>query len=292
MSRLGGLWRRMPWTAGLFALGAAAISGLPPLNGFVSEWLVYLGLFDAVTGRGPAAGAAMLAVVMLGMAGALALASFVKAGAMIFLGAPRTQIALHAHECGWGMRGPMLGLAGGCVAIGLAPMLFWPAVARAVGVWHPAWASAQVPAPLFTLGWVQVALAGLATTAAVWLWRRAHRNGLKRSLTWDCAYAAPTARMQYSGGSFAGIAAGWFAWIPRPVRRQQRPRGPMPERAIRQERIPETVLERVIAPLAGLILQVSTAVRRLQHGHLQTYILYLVAGLTALSGIVLLGGTR
>ena len=48
MSRLGGLWRTMPWTAGLFALGAVAVSGLPPLNGFVSEWLVYLGLFDAV----------------------------------------------------------------------------------------------------------------------------------------------------------------------------------------------------------------------------------------------------
>ena len=51
MSRLGGLWRAMPWTAGLFALGAIAVSGLPPLNGFVSEWLVYLGLFDAVTGK-------------------------------------------------------------------------------------------------------------------------------------------------------------------------------------------------------------------------------------------------
>src|SRR5206468_2975029 len=55
MSQLGGLWRAMPWTAGLFALGAAAISGLPPLNGFVSEWLVYLGLLDATISRGPAA---------------------------------------------------------------------------------------------------------------------------------------------------------------------------------------------------------------------------------------------
>jgi hydrogenase-4 component B len=91
MSRLGGLWRTMPWTAGLFAFGAAALSGLPPLNGFVSEWLVYLGLFDAITSRGPAAWAAMPAAVMLATAGALALASFVKAGAIVFLGAARTQ---------------------------------------------------------------------------------------------------------------------------------------------------------------------------------------------------------
>ena len=98
MSRLGGLWRAMPWTAGCFTLGAVAIAGLPPLNGFVSEWLVYLGLFDAVTERGPAAGAAMLAAIILGMAGALALASFVKAGSMIFLGAPRTKAAKLARE--------------------------------------------------------------------------------------------------------------------------------------------------------------------------------------------------
>jgi hydrogenase-4 component B len=290
MSRLGGLWRLMPWTAGLFALGAMAVSGLPPLNGFVSEWLVYLGLFDAVTGRGPPAGAAMLAVLMLGMAGALALASFVKAGAMIFLGAPRTQTALKAHESGWGMRGPMLVQAGVCVTIGLAPMVFWPAIARAAGVWHPAWALAATPAPLWTLSWVHVALAGVAVAAAVAVWQRARQNGLKRALTWDCAYVAPTARMQYTGGSFAGIAAGWFGWMLQPVRRLQRPRGAMPGRSIRQERTPETVLERVIAPVAELIMQVSTAVRRLQRGHLQTYILYLVAGLTALSGIVFLGG--
>lgn len=290
MSRLGGLWRTMPWTAGLFALGAMAVSGLPPLNGFVSEWLVYLGLFDAVTGKGPESGAAMLAALILGMAGALALASFVKAGAMIFLGAPRTGMATKAHESGWGMRGPMLVFSGLCVAIGLAPVLFWPAVSRAVGVWHPAWTAAVAPSPLFALSWAHVALAGAVIFAAVWLWSRTHRNGLSRALTWDCGYAAPAARMQYSGGSFAGIVAGWFAWILVPVKRLQRPRGLMPVRSIRQECYPETVLERAIAPLGEVIMQISTAVRQLQHGHLRSYIFYLVAGLTALSGLVFLGG--
>jgi len=290
MSRLGGLWRTMPWTTGLFALGALAVSGLPPLNGFVSEWLVYLGLFDAVTGQGPAAGAAMLAAIMLGVAGALALASFVKAGAMIFLGAARTQATSKTHEGGWGMRAPMLALAAVCVAIGLAPVLFWPAVVRAVSVWHPVWAAADTTAPLVTLGWVHVAFAVSVLVAARFLWKRARQNGLSRALTWDCGYAAPTARMQYSGGSFAGIAAGWFAWILLPVTRRLRPRGPMPEQALQQQRIPETVLERVLAPAGDVIIQISTAVRRLQHGHLQSYIFYLVAGLAALSGFVCFGG--
>jgi hydrogenase-4 component B len=289
MSRLGGLWRHMPWTAGLFALGAAAISGLPPLNGFVSEWLIYLGLFDTATSHDPSAWAAMPAALMLAMAGVLALASFMKAGAVIFLGAPRTKAAEQAHECGRLMRGPMFALAGACVAIGLAPFVFWPAVARAVGAWNPRWTAAEPPAPLFTLSMVHVALAALFLAAAVWLWRRAHVNGLRRALTWDCGYSRPTPRMQYTGGSFAGIAVGWFSWIFRPERVQHRPRGPFPERARRIERVPDTVLERVIEPAGNAVMRLATAARQLQHGRLQFYIVYLAGGVTVLAILVLMG---
>ena len=111
ISRLGGVWRAMPWTAGLFAFGAMAISALPPLNGFVSEWLVYLGLFEGAAGHAPVAVALVPAAVALGVTGALALAAFVKAAAVVFVGAARTHTIEHAHECGWWMRGPMLSLA-------------------------------------------------------------------------------------------------------------------------------------------------------------------------------------
>ena len=292
MSKLGGLWRTMPWTAGFFVLGSLAVSALPPLNGFVSEWLVYLGLFDAATSKGPAAWAAMPAAIMLAMAGALAMASFAKAGAMIFLGAPRTQVAAHAHECGMWMRGPMLALAGVCVTIGLAPILFWPLVARVVGSWCPAWITVEAPAPLLTLGAVHVGLAILVLMAAAWLWRKAHANSLRRGLTWDCGYAMPAARMQYTSASFGGIVAGWFGWVLQPERKMRRPRGPFPAEAIRLERIPETVLDRIIGPVSVAIMQVSTSVRRLQHGRLQFYILYVVAGLIALGVLVLLGGAQ
>ncbi|MBI3415679.1 MAG: NADH-quinone oxidoreductase subunit H [Verrucomicrobia bacterium] len=290
MSRLGGLWRTMPWTAGLFALGSLAVSGLPPLNGFVSEWLVYLGLFDAVTSKGPSAWAALPAAIMLAMAGAMAMASFAKASAMIFLGAPRTQAAAHAHECGMGMRAPMLMLAGVCVGIGLAPILFWPAIRRAAGSWCPGWGAEETPAPLVALGSVHVALAVLILAAAAWLWRKAHTNGLRRGMTWDCGYATPYARMQYVSASFAGIVSGWFRWILQPERKIRRPRGHFPEEALRLERVPETVLERIIGPVSAAIMRVSTTVRQLQHGRLQFYILYVVAGLIALGVLVLLGG--
>jgi len=290
MSQLGGLWRLMPWTTSLFALGAVAISGLPPLNGFVSEWLVYLGLFDATIARGPTAWAAIPAAILLGLTGALALACFVKVCGVMFLGAPRSKAALRAHECGPWMRFPMVMLGAGCVAIGLAPTVFWPAISRAVEVWQPVWSGAQAPVPLAALSKAHLALAALAVAAALGLWRKARRNGLKREVTWDCGYAAPTARMQYTAGSFASIITEWFAWILRPARHERRPEKTFPEEALFEQHTPETVLEYAVEPAGKAAMQLALAARRLQHGRVQAYLFYLLAALAALVVVILLGG--
>lgn len=290
MSRLGGLWRAMPWTTGLFAVGALAVAGLPPLNGFVSEWLVYVGLLDAAAGRGPSAWAAIPAIIMLAMAGALALASFGKAGALMFLGSPRTHAAAHAHESGPWMRGPMVTLAAMCGVLALVPGLFWPAIARAIGAWDSAWAPGAMPESLSSVGRMQVAVALLAVVATSMLLRRVRSNGLRRGLTWDCAYAAPTVHMQYSSGSFAGIVTGWFAWILRPQLEVRRPRGLFPARAFRIVRMPESMLDLVIGPVAAAIRRASGAARRLQHGKLQAYILYVIVALIGMGSVAWLAG--
>jgi len=291
MSRMGGLWRAMPWTAGLFAFGSVAISALPPLNGFVSEWLLYLGLLDAAASHASVAVVIVPATIALGVTGALALVAFVKAGAVVFLGAGRTQATAHAHECGWWMRGPMLGMAAACTFIALAPMAVWPFIQQPLKVWNPAWGGGEPP-PLGTLGCLHVALAVLVAAGVVGLWFRARANGLRRAMTWDCGYAAPTARMQYTGGSFAALVVGWFAWVLRPQRRLRWPRGPFPRRADHVERISDTVLERVIGPLGDVVMAASAWVRQRQQGHLPDYILYLVAGLAAVGVLVVFGNMR
>ncbi|HLP08505.1 MAG TPA: proton-conducting transporter membrane subunit [Opitutaceae bacterium] len=288
MSRLGGLWRTMPWTTSFFALGAAAICGLPPLNGFVSEWLVFLGLFDATLSHASVAWGAIPAAIALAVTGALALACFSKVCGVVFLGAPRSAAAVHAHEAGWAMRGAMLLLAVLCAAIGLAPVLFWPAVARAVAVWNPAWPAAAPAVPLRALMWCQLALAVTAAAGGIWLWRRS-RKGLRRALTWDCGYRVPAARMQYTAGSFAATIVEWFDWILRPVRHEHRPEETMPAAALVESHTPETVLEWCVEPAGRVVLRVSTAVRRLQHGRMQAYVLYLVLGVAALAFLVLVG---
>ena len=283
MSRLGGLWRAMPWTTSCFVLGAVAITGLPPLNGFVSEWLVYLGLFDAVTSRGTVVWIAVPAAVLLAMTGALALACFVKVCGVVFLGLPRSEAAVRAHESDWAMRGPMLGLAAACVAIGVMPVVFWPAVARAAAAWQANPGVVEIPAPVATLGMCNafVALAGIL--AVTGLFRRVRRNGVARAATWDCGYAAPTPRMQYTAGSFARIITGWFSWILRPERHAHGPDGTFPARADFSEHTPETVLEKIVEPAGRGVMAISAAVRRLQHGRVQWYILYVVFGLVVLA---------
>lgn len=290
MSRLGGLWRAMPWTAGLFALGAVAISGLPPLNGFVSEWLVYLGLLDAAAAHHPTAWATMPAAIVLATAGALALATFAKASATIFLGAPRTKASAHAHECGILMRAPMIVLALGCVVLALVPVAVWPALRRAAEAWRPGTLEPAAPAVFAPLGRWQLLFAVALVAGAVWLWRRVRAGGVRRALTWDCGYAVPTARMQYTSGSFAAIAAGWFAGVLQPERTLRRPRGFFPAPGLRLERVPETVLERGLTPIGAGVLRVAAFVRQSQHGRLQYYLVYVAGGLTAVGLLAWLGG--
>ena len=291
MSRLGGLWRTMPWTTALFCLGAVAICGLPPLNGFVSEWLLYLGLFDAAMSRAPSTWVAIPAVVLLGLTGAMALACFVKASSVVFLGVGRSPEAIRAHESDGLMRGAMIFLALLCVAIGLAPIVFWPSIETAVGAWRADWTTAGAPPPLWTLGWAQLALAAAASAGAWWLVWRA-RRGLRFGVTWDCAYVAPTARMQYSAQSFASIITGWFAFILRPEVHARLPVDVLPLPATLSSHTPETVLQYLVQPLSRRIMSVATAARSLQHGGVQSYLFYLVIGIGGLGIVVALGGGR
>ena len=292
MSQLGGLWRSMPWTAGLFALGAAAISGLPPLNGLVSEWILYLGLFDAVNSRGNPALAAALAAVSLAVTGALALACFIKVCGTVFLGAPRTPAAERAQECGMRMRMPMVSLALACAAIGLAPAVLWPALARAAAAWNPAWSQSPPSGSLWALGSCNLALALAAVAGTSLLWRRIRRRGLRRAPTWDCGYAAPTPRMQYTSGSFAATITEWFSWILHPEHNTHLPSETFPEHASFEEHTPETVLDRVVRPAAEAVIRLAAIARKLQHGRVQAYLFYIVAGLVLLGAIVLKGGSR
>src|SRR2546422_6229059 len=133
MEQLGGLISRMPRTAACFLVGAAAISALPPLNGFASEWLVFQTLMGGALVPHPEAAIGMaIAVAMLALTSGLAVACFVKAFGITFLALPRSAEAERAREVPTSMQVGMLVLVGMCVALGLTPFLVVPVLSRAL----------------------------------------------------------------------------------------------------------------------------------------------------------------
>jgi len=287
MDQLGGLAKIMPRTALCFAAGAVAICGLPPLNGFVSELLIYLGLFRAL-GIGHEAGWAGVAFAppALALIGALAVACFVKAFGAVFLGAARSEHAAHAHEVGPNMTGPMLLLVGCCLLIGLAPLLVAPVFERGVYAWSPDLATDAISlATLAPLGWVSVAglaLIVMIVVAGLVLAQRLRHCGTVSSSTWDCGYAAPTARMQYTSSSFAQMLVGCFAWVLRPRVHAPSEQALFSRPTQFRSHVPDIVLDGALRPSFRFGAKITSSFRFLQAGSIHAYLFYIVVFLILL----------
>ena len=280
LDRLGGLLRRMPATALLFLVGAVAICGLPPLNGFVSELFVYLGLFGAAAARdGRWWIGTSFAAPALAMVGALAVACFVKVFGAVFLGEPRSPDVLQAHEAPRTMLGPMVALALCCLAIGLAPALVAPVLDSAAAAWGAGGRiGAAVPLGRITLA-AALLLAAIAVCAAA-LALRVRRAGAAR--TWDCGYAAPAARMQYTSSSFAQMLVGLFAFALRPRERAPRLSGPFPRGAAYHGEVPDAVLDGLVLPSVRAAERAFESLRAVQSGSVHSYLGYILLTLVLL----------
>lgn len=279
IDRMGGLAKAMPWTAILFLLGAVAICGLPPLNGFVSEYLIYLGFFGGVNiVSGPAVPAMALAAPSLALVGALAVACFVKVFGIVFLGASRSRGIERIQEAGWPMRAPMILLGALCVMIGLFPQLVARLLQPTIYGWAPTLAiTGQTIPSAAPLGWITVlglVLLTLGALLAVDFYRRIKQETVGSSVTWGCGYLKPSPRMQYSASSFAEMIVKLFAGTLRPHFEKPDIAGPFPQRSRFASHVPEAVLELAIVPFFKTVDERFSTIRRLQHGQLHLYILY------------------
>ncbi len=204
LDALGGLGKHMPVSALLFLAGAAAICALPPLNGFVSELLIYLGLLDGIAaGSGVPAAAAGLAA--LALIGGLAVLTFTKLYGTVFLGAPRTHEVAESTEVDRVRIAAMALPLAGILLVGLFPQAALDLVVRAAGALAPEAARGTAPlSPVMTAvcrtAWLLIAVTGLLYAAK----SRAQRRRIRRTgPTWGCGFTAPNVRMQYTGESFA-----------------------------------------------------------------------------------------
>jgi hydrogenase-4 component B len=285
IDQYGGLLKRQPWTGVFFLGGAVAICGLPPFNGFISEWLIYLGAFRAFSGESLTVHLAVLAVPALALIGGLALACFVKVFGIAFLGEPRSAEAARAHEAPFSMRLAMLPLLACCVWIGLLPMTVAPLLQRAAIDWGLEVGVVSLTAPLAPLtsvaamGW---GLILLLVVVGLWLQRRAKGSPTTVS-TWGCGYALPGPRMQYTASSFADFLVGLFRFGLRTEQRGGDVGGVFPAPGHFHSETPDSVLDRLLYPACRGVARGFTWMRaRVQNGLVAVYLLYVAATLIVL----------
>jgi len=287
LARLGGLIHRMPATAIAFLIGSAAISAVPPLNGFASEWLA----FQALLGLGRSLSPSLLAIVpllaggALALTGALAVACFVKAFGVGFLAMPRSPEAARANEVGRPEVAAMGVLAVACIALGLAATPVVAAIGSLLGSSQGPTADQTIAAHLSVPG-LALAIAGLGALA-VGAARSLGPVQVRRGETWVSGRPLH-ANNQYSSVAFAKPIRLMFADIVRPVREIDivHRAGSRFVSSVQYRSHIAPVFERyVYRAVTDALVVGSHVVRRAQNGSLQTYLGYLLVAL--LIGLVL-----
>lgn len=289
MERLGGLLKRMPCTGMMMILGALALAAVPPLNGFVSEWMITMALLN---GGLEFAGVGRIVLLALAggvaLVGGLALICFVRLIGIVWLGESRSGESLHAHEPSSRMLAPMGILAVMCVLVAVFPRLLLSVFSRLVetmvvlpgGEFMATLDSAQ--SPLGMLGmlnaavWVAIALVGLM------FWMAVRRGCVAVAPTWGCGYLAPTPRMQYTGQSFSEMIVSRIFWRPwRPKTRLVAPAGVFPLEGKMTTAYPDTLSRVLYRPCFEWMANRLAGWHWMQQGKLHVYMGYFVVTLVA-----------
>jgi NADH:ubiquinone oxidoreductase subunit 5 (subunit L)/multisubunit Na+/H+ antiporter MnhA subunit len=283
LGKLGGLIRYMPWLAWVTLLGVLASAGLPPLGGFVAEWLLLQsflftpGLPDALLNMLIPVATALIALVA-----ALAGYTMVKFFGVIFLGQPREERLAQAHDAGIWERIGMLWLVLGCLGLGLAPVQFiqlidpvtQQLVAAGLGrkVAQHGWLLAPMSVERASYGPVIFLLGvGACFALAFVLVRIFYHGRLRRAPAWDCGYKWQTARMQDTAEGFG-----------QPIRQIFEPffaiRRELPTPFDAKPRYAVVVADRfwdwVYMPIAAVVDRIARLVGLLQQGRISVYLLY------------------
>ena len=289
IERLGGLLKRMPLTGLLFLVGAAAICGLPPLNGFLSEFLVLsAGLRGILATTAPEVLAGAVAVGSLALAAGLAAACFAKAFGIVFLGEPRSPAASAAVEAAPSQLAAMSALALVCALLGLAAGFAVRLVAAPVALLaglEAADASSLLTPTAISLGRAALVAASAVALAAVLVGIRAllvRRHDARKAVTWDCGYARPTARMQYTASSFAAPLLGMFRRLFPSSDTAAVPTDLFPSDGTFDTHHRDAIDHELVRPGFAAVARIASRLRRLQHGRLRLYVLYIALALVVL----------
>ncbi len=296
MEQLGGLIHRMPLTSFAFLVGAAAISALPPLNGFVSEWLTFQAILLSpdvaqwsLKFLVPAVGAA------LALSAALAAACFVKAFGVTFLGRPRSRAAERAAEVDRHSLAAMFALGALCVFAGVFPGLIIDALAPVViALAHGARMPVQTTIAWLTVvpvsasrssynGLLVLLFIAISASLAAWAIHRVASKAIRRAAPWDCGFPDPSPLSQYSAGSFAQPIRRVFGTLA--FRAREAVDMPAPGDLRPAEfhlSLQDLAWDGVCVPIAGAVGSVADRLNHLQFLTIRSYLMMVFLALIAL----------
>ncbi len=295
LGHLGGLIHRMPWVAWLTLVGALAIAGLPPLNGFVSEWLLLQSFLFAHNVPHPFINMLLpLGAALVALAAALAGYVMVKFFGVIFLGQPRESSLRHAHDAGITERLGLSWLALGCILLGLFPtyvISLFSVVTQRLGLGAlpvsdaPWWLLVPIPerqtsyAPL-----VFFAVILIVVVLSIYGVRLFYHQRIRRGAAWDCGFGGLTSRMQDTAEGFGQPIRHLFQPFFAIHRELPTPFDPAPRYRLE---IGDRFWLGLYQPLGVLTRFVADRVAWLQQGRIATYLLYSFVTLVVLLALVL-----
>ena len=293
MNRMGGLLKRMPLT-GLFWIGGSlAIGALPPCNGIISEWLLYLGLAQAgTTMDGYTALMPLLLFGLLGLVGAMALVTFSRLIGICLLGEPRDSAAANAHESAPAMLISIGGLLVGCVAIGVFPQGVLRLLATPLAQVARLPIGEELVRAVIPLGqWNLLLIAALLVLGGFLAWLR-YLRPLAQATTWGCGYRFRNPRMSYTGEGYATLAAQHLLpKIMRPEVNGGKVSGIFPAPAILTQQSTDPVLIRFLQPLFVAIAKRCHWLHWVQQGKMPIYLVYIfITSVVLMAWSILAGG--
>ncbi|MBN2143009.1 MAG: hydrogenase [Candidatus Aureabacteria bacterium] len=277
----GGLMKKMPVTGWTFLIGSIAISGLPPLNGFVSEFLIYLASFTGMASLSPAFIMIFLATILsLALIGGLALTCFTKVFGIMFLGESRTHFAEPVKESPSWMTSPMILLSLFCVLIGLFAPAVFKTLSRpilyitgsslsSISDWHFIYESLNMLSLSCTVFLVVLFLVILLRRFLL------SRQPAPYKETWGCGFLFPSSRMQYTASSFSDPLKKLFQFILRIQKTHAIPESYFPKEASFSTHYNDIFNRFFYQPVFSKFVKITRVFKGFQHGMLQMYVLYI-----------------
>ncbi len=292
LSKMGGLMRRMPVTGFLIMAGCMAITALPPFNGFISEWFIYMGLLQiGQASSGAIAMVSLLLVVFLALVGGMVLVTFSRLAGIALAGEPRQQKTAVARESSWSMLAAMGVLMVFCLLIGIFPGVALRGVSGVIDMMLGQNASGPLVNG-FEIEYIgRIAALLLLTVGGFVLFRWRRGKDVRRMPTWGCGFTLPNNRMAYTAGGYSELAQNsmFFSWL-KPKFSTVLAKGLFPRTAELRMESTDPVFRRIFEPVFQQIAEKANMCHRLQTGQLHIYIMYIFIATALLLGLVLFPG--